>query len=213
MASHTEIRVQDTDWVVRISGEDVRVKVLEKNKKASGRGYEFRCKRVGSDNRVFGRNITRGSGAFRRAGQPTRTTGFSRRAAPRAAPRAARRPAVKAELALRKNPPASAFFSEVQEPGTPRSRNGGRASAPAKLGSLRGRRRPATAPSTTPTRSPAQVRREIERQIKHAGFTPLVTSLLTNLIKCGGAKHEVRGVLADTMSNHTMSEWGIPFRN
>jgi hypothetical protein len=221
MASHTEIKVGDSNWVIRVAGEDVRVKVLEKTKKASGRGYEFRCKRVGADGRVTGRNLVRGSGALRRPGEPTRTTGFSKNAPPRA-PKAKPKKSARARSSspgpapsargYSGPPPASAFFSTVQEPGRPRPSNG---SSATKLRSLRGRGRAPSAkpsPARAGAPTPSRARREIEKQLKHAGLTPLVSSLMTELLKCGGTEHEASSIYARVMSSHRMSSRGVPFR-
>jgi len=225
MANHAEINVGDTNWVVRISGEDVRVKVLEKTKKASGRGWEFRVKRF-MDGRTVGRSLTRGSGAFRVPGQPPRRTGFSigggeglsrvpgsgpvvskkktRTAAPATKPRARSRTRAR----VNNPPPASAFFSEVREPGSPSS-----GSSPAgQLGSLRGRGRAkvrAPAPARPAHKSPASARREIERLIKHAEFTPLVENLVKRLIRCNGTEHDTGRIYGIVMSEHRL---GMPFR-
>lgn len=224
MASHTEINVGDTCWVIRISGEDVAVKVLEKMRKASGRGWEFRVKRF-QNGRSVGRNLTRGSGALRRAGEPVKSTGFSKNgSAPKApkapkAPRAPKRrarartaplPTPPAPSRYARNPPASAFFSGVQEPGAPRSAT---ASSPAAegLGSLRGRGRKAAKRPTAPARkevTPAAARREIEKLLKKAEFSPLVANLVKGLIRCDGSELAASRIYGDAMAEHRMG----PFR-
>jgi hypothetical protein len=231
MASHTEIKVNDSNWVIRAGGVDVQVKILEKIKKASGRGWEFRVKRVGADGRVTGRNLVRGSGALRRPGQPTRTTGFSKNGpAKKAKPKA--KPKAKAPPKPRRSrspgpapspygysgpPPASAFFSGVQEPGGPRSsppRNG-RSSSATRLGSLRGRGKAPSKPSPARpgTPSPSQARREIEKQLKHANLSPLVSTMVKELIKTDdGTDHTVTRVYGHVMSGHRLSRHGVPFR-
>jgi hypothetical protein len=211
MASHTEIRVGDTDWVIRVGGEDVHVKVLEKAKKASGRGYEFRCKRVGADGRVVGRNLTRGSGAFRKPGESPKTTGFSKNK-PKAKPRTHKRASAPKP---RPRPQASAFFSEIREPGTPGTfpSNG----KPSGLGSLRGRGRRTSYATSSPARTAAvssssQARREIEKQIKHAGLQPLVAELVKELVRCDGTEHAAQQIYGRVMGEYRMCRYtGRPF--
>lgn len=219
MASHTEIRVGDSNWVIRVAGEDVQVKVLEKIKKASGRGWEFRCKRF-QNGRSVGRNLHRGSGAFRRPGEPTRTTGFSKASAkPKKArkPRASRapRPAPAATPAYQSNPPASAFFSEVQEPGQARSSS--RQPASTRLGSLRGRGR-ARSSAPAPARAgsaatPSAARREIDKLLKQAGLTEVVTDLVKALVHSDGSMFSAEQIYARVMADHRMRSFGgAPFR-
>jgi hypothetical protein len=225
MASHAEIKVGDTDWVIRMGGADVSVKILEKIKKASGRGYEFRCKRF-QNGRSVGRNIVRGSGSFRRQGQPVRSSGFAKNGgAPKAAepkaaapkspprrPRARTKPMPTPPSPYRRNPPASAFFSEVQEPGASRSPAGHAPAAGGRLGSLRGRGRSTSSPgSTAPARpkekgtSPSAAKREIERQLKHAGLTPLATQMIKRLIACDGSDLSISRLYGDVMSEYRLN--------
>jgi hypothetical protein len=231
MASHTEIKVNDSNWVVRIGGQDVQVKILEKVKKSTGRGWEFRCKRVGADGRVTGRNLVRGSGSFRRPGVAPRATGFSKNPAaakPKAKPRKARPKKVAhpapsslgyvgpapsslgyvgpAPSSRGHMPPASAFFSETQEPGARRS------SAASSLGSLRGKARPrATKPAAPKGTSPSQARREIERLLKHAGLTDLQATLVREILKSDGSEPRLRQVYANAMGNYRASLHGLRF--
>jgi hypothetical protein len=217
MASHTEIKVGDSNWVIRVAGADVQVKVLEKIKKASGRGWEFRCKRF-QNGRSVGRNLTRGSGAFRRPGEPTKTTGFSKKPrTPARKPRAARRAPAPAPAApaYQSNPPASAFFSEIQEPG--KARPSSRQPASTRLGSLRGRGRTkssASAPAraaSSPT--PSAARREIEKLLKQAGLTPVITDLVKALVNSDGSMFTAEQVYARVMADHRMRSFGgAPFR-
>jgi hypothetical protein len=229
MASHREIKVGDTDWVIRIAGEDVQVKILEKLKKSSGRGYEFRCKRF-SNGRSVGRNLTRGSGSFRRPGQQPKATGFAgnkpappKRAAKPAAKRAAAKPRVRSYTApttsYSRNPPPSAFFPKVQEPGAP-SRRSASSSAngrpgKGKLGSLRGRgsssatRAPAQAADSP---SPTKARREIEKLLKQAGTSDLVKDLVKRLINSDGTEHAAQRIYGEVMSQHRMRSYGMGFR-
>lgn len=228
MASHKDINVGDTNWVIRVDGKDVRVKVLEKLPKASGRGYEFRCKRMDNGNRVIGRNLTRGSGAFRRPGESPKTTGFAKGKKPPAR-RASSKPARSAYASppptttSYTNPPASAFFSQVQEPGMSRSpspsagsSNGGRSSA-SGLGSLRGRGRASRSAAPSPARSsdpaPSQARREIERNLKHANLQPLVVELVKSLISSDGTEFSIQQIYGRVMANHRMRSFGMPFRS
>jgi hypothetical protein len=201
MASHAEIKVGDTDWVIRMGGADVSVKILEKIKKASGRGYEFRCKRF-QNGRSVGRNIVRGSGSFRRQGQPVRSSGFAKNGgAPKAAepkaaapkspprrPRARTKPMPTPPSPYRRNPPASAFFSEVQEPGASRSPAGHAPARPKEKGT-----------------SPSAAKREIERQLKHAGLTPLATQMIKRLIACDGSDLSISRLYGDVMSEYRLN--------
>ncbi len=222
MASHTELRVGDSDWVIRDGGVDVQVKILEKTKKASGRGWEFRVKRVGSDGRVTGRNLVRGSGSLRRPGVPPKTTGFAKGKGtkkvmaarkntpkptkPRAAPR------------VRRNPPASAFFSEVQEPGTSRSSSVTPNGSASGLGSLRGRGRSRRSSAAAPARpgragtTPSQARREIEKQLKYADLPPLVNGLMKALFKSDGTTTSVSRIYGEVVHSYNMSLHGGAFR-
>jgi hypothetical protein len=222
VASHTEIKVGDTDWVIRIGGEDVQVKVLEKTRKASGRGYEFRCKRF-KGGRSVGRNLVRGSGALRRAGEPVRASGFTKNGSSPSAPaprtrakpksRAKPKPRARASTSYLQNPPASAFFSEVQEPGAPRSATASSSSAGGRLGSLRGRGRANSKPAPArQEQSPSAAKREIEKQIKHAGVSDLVADLVKALIRCDGTEHSAQQVYATVMSEHRMRGFGVSFR-
>jgi len=225
MASHAEIKVGSTDWVIRIGGVDTPVKVLEKIKKASGRGWEFRCKRF-QDGRSVGRDLIRGSGALRKAGEPVRSTGFAKKApAAAAAPRAragsrhgrskAKPSALEPPPAYAYNPPASAFFSGVQEPGNSRPPAVSPSSG-GKLGSLRGRGRPTPPRPVAPARTsplsktPSAAKREIEKLLKQADLPPLVAHMIKGLLGSDGSDFSISRIYGNVMSEYRL---GIgPFR-
>lgn len=203
MASHNEISVGSTDWVVRVQGADVRVKVTAKNKKASGRGYDFSLRRLDSGGRVHGRTLTRGSGALRKPGTAVKAFGGTR-AKPKAA--AKKKPAAKprAAKATAKNPPpAVAPLAATAS----RRRSAPAASAsysPPKLASLRGRGRP-SAPS--PRAAPARTKAKEGFMVNPKSAK--VTKVIRALVKLGAevSDFEVRNTVTTVLSELNTSSW------
>jgi hypothetical protein len=196
MASHNEIKPGDTCWVVRIAGEDVRVKVMEKNPKASGRGFEFRVRRIGAGGRVEGRNLTRGSGALRKPGTPVKAFGGkasapkSKKAAPKkkanpfAAPRAEPKP-------LRRSSPTPSTRAKPEAP----------------LGSLRGRGRPSRPTSTVPKKvAPAKKGKETLQFRVPNDLIKKVMRRLEKLDKTADTYH-VRNEVAAVLAEHERSKY------
>lgn len=167
MAKHSEVKVGSIgDWVIRDGSQDVPVKVVSKDKKASGRGFNFRVRRVGADGKTFGRTLTRGSGALRRPGTPARTFGGKNPTPPRRATRK-RRPAASAPVASNRAPGRSKAKPQAKPPSKKSSKP---SPATPSLGSLRGklgkaapaRAKPRSKKSKYPSGAAQAVAREVQ---------------------------------------------------
>jgi hypothetical protein len=201
MAGHNEIKVGSTEWVVRIAGEDVRVKVMDKARKANGRGYEFRLKRIGPDGRVVGRNIMRGSGALRKPGDPVK--GFGGKA-----------PAKKGTPPQRKAAAPKAATPKPAARKTPPARRNGAAPSPARpardpLTSLRGRRTATTTPKATP--APRSTKKEAFQFRVPNDLVKKVMRKLEKLPKEADTYH-IRNVVAGVLAEHERAKYFTPMR-
>jgi hypothetical protein len=185
VAKHTEIRVGDKDWVVRIGGTDSRVKIVSKEKKASGRGYEFVVQRVNQDGRAVGRKLTRGSGALRRPGE-----------AARPAPGVKRAPVPPKKTNVPKSAPKRPRASAAARPSPPPARR--------QLSSLRGQGRVATA-----ARAPARPQKT--KAVRPEYPSQLVKKLVDALKRSDGSDWAVRNVFADVMAKHQTEQRFKPF--
>jgi hypothetical protein len=197
MASHNEIKVGDTCWVIRIAGEDVKVKVMEKNPKASGRGYDFRVRRIGASGRVEGRNLTRGSGALRKPGTPVKGFGG---AAPKRKPPARKKAAPKVKSNRPKPAPrASKPTPYAPAPAAPKR---------APLSSLRGRKK-AAPPAPKPAPAPARRGKET---IQFRVPNDLIKKVMRKLsaLKKEAGSYEVRNVVASVLAEHERSKYHYP---
>jgi hypothetical protein len=203
MASHTEIKVGSTEWVVRIDGEDVPVKVMEKAKKQSGRGYEFRLRRVGPDGRVFGRNLTRGSGALRRPGDPVKAFGGKSAKGPAGPQKKARRAPPRRNPPKRKPAPATPSFTLPQAPNKSSS-SGGSSSLP----SLRGRGRSSRASSSPKKAAPAQ------DGMRFRPKNELIRKTMRALEKLpeNADPYMIRNTVADVLAKHESARYFAPFQ-
>jgi hypothetical protein len=209
MASHSEIHVGDSHWVIRVGGQDVRVKVLEKTKKASGRGYEFRVKRVGDDNRVFGRNLVRGSGALRRSGEEARPGPTAAPAAEkRKPPTKRRRPSAPAKNGRAKPVRASSFFKSESKPTSSSGHANPWDSSPSGLTSLRGRGAAPSSSSSTKKRPPGRAPRKPAEEYP----SKLVEKLCKALKKSDGTERSIQRIYGEILAQHRMSSFGITFR-
>lgn len=200
MAGHNEIKVGSRgEWVVRKDGADVSVVVVNKVKKASGRGYEFVLKEV-RDGRVSGREFTRGSGAFRKPGQPAKSFGGKRTAPPR-----------KAAVRKKASRPA-AKHGPVEPPETARSRSRPSISTPnpapytPALPSLRGRGRSSSRiSSSVATRAPARTPAK-EEGIRFSPPSPLAKEIMRAIEKTDGSEFWIRKAFADVMARASIQQ-------
>jgi hypothetical protein len=221
MASHREIKEGSTGWVVRISGEDVPVKVIEKVRKSSGRGFEFKLKRIGSDGKPFGRTLTRGSGAIRREGTPAREApaGFGRNgSSPRAkkkAPRKAKpKPKTRKKREKASAPPAPAapppprplspFESAPSRISVDTGEERAATSPTSQLSSLRGQRRRKSASA-----SPPSPKKRKPRKPKPEYPSPLVEKIVKQLMKSRGSIDEVKRITADAIAKEQVELWRV----
>ncbi len=194
MAKHSEIAVGSVGWVIREGGQDVPVKVTSKERKASGRGFEFRVRRIGPDGNATGRSLVRGAGALRKPGSPVREFGGRRAAPPR---RVVKNPPAKAPAPPRRAAPSTVISrpppakrSAPKRPSTPAT------PAPRALESLRGQRKAAPVPRKAPTRRAATPLVDVVcREIR--AFTDGIEKAIR---RTDGSEGQIRNALAIAMS-------------
>lgn len=179
MAKHTEIKVGSRgEWVVRKNGQDVAVVVTNKSKKVGGRGYQFTVKEL-RDGRMVGREFTRGSGSFRRPGQPAKSFAGKKPAGSRSRP--------KSGGAKNVTVSSSRFDRSARAPSAPASSG---------LSSLRGRGR-AGAPST---RTPARGRKKKEEGVRFRPPSPLAKDVMRAIERTDGSEHQIRGAVSSVLA-------------
>lgn len=195
MANQKDISVGSTDFVVRIGGKDVPVKIMEKKRKQSGRGFEFRVRRVGPDGKVFGRSLVRGSGALRKPGDPVKGFGGKAPKKARAPRRAPKRPKTKPN---RPTPPPST--SPLSSPGS------------SSLPSLRGRGR--TSSSSSKRSAPARGTRVKEDGYKFKPKNELVKQTMRALERLPETAdtYMVRNTVAQVLADHERAKYFRPFQ-
>ena len=70
MARHQDVKVGDTNWVIRHGGGDQPVEVVAKSRNDKGK-WEFKLRRIDAGgNVVSNRTLKRGAGSLRPAGSP-----------------------------------------------------------------------------------------------------------------------------------------------
>lgn len=200
MASQNEIVVGSKDFVVRIGGQDVRVAIEQKKRKASGRGYEFVVRRVDARGNPHGRRLTRGSGSLRKPGTPVKAFGG------KAPPKPPRRKASK-KRAVAKNPPAPA---PSLLPAPPKRRASPKRAEQAK---------PAPFPSYTPPSLPslrgrrsstrAAVAKPKDREITVRPKSDKIKKVIRALEKLPEVADDymIRGTVAGVLAQQNVAAW------